>query len=165
MIIWRGYGFLAIVMLVPFVGSFAVFGDMLQPRAFFLALAGSLLLGGFVCIYAGILLNRDSYEHTLYFIPLQVFGWLYLGFCAFVAGAAILGAFMKGLAQPDRLNQAIAGGATLIVVAGVAILAVKLARNAVAKVHARIREETHAKPLPPGAPPWTRGRPSNQAER
>lgn len=73
-LIWRGWGLLAVVAIFPLLGSCAGLID-LEPRWLWPAgMALSLLVGGTVCVYFGNRWNRPVVEHSFYFIPLQVWG-------------------------------------------------------------------------------------------
>lgn len=77
-LIWRGWGLLAVVALFPLLASC---GGLItvEPKWIFAIVASvSLLLAGAVCIFFGSRWNRDRTDHSFYFIPLQVWGWVYL---------------------------------------------------------------------------------------
>lgn len=74
LLIWRGWGLLAVVALFPLLASCAGLLTV-EPRWIaLLAVSLSLLLGGAVCIYCGMRWNSHGTEHSFYFVPLQVWG-------------------------------------------------------------------------------------------
>ena len=89
----------------------------------------TLHLTGAVCIYLGTKRNPHGTEHSLYFIPLQVWGWIYLGSTGEYALLAIAGAFKFGLNQPGRFCQAIGGLAEFLFVVVTAFIVSGLARQ------------------------------------
>ena len=101
-----------------------------EPRWVLVVSTGlTLHLAGAVCIYLGTKRNRHGTEHSLYFIPLQVWGWIYLGSTGAYALLAIAGAFKFGLNQPGRFYQAIGGLAEFVFVVVTAFIVSGLARQ------------------------------------
>jgi hypothetical protein len=105
-LIWRGWGLLAIVALFPLMASCAGLSTIEPPWVFLVAAALSLLVAGVVCVHCGLRWNRHGAEHSFYFVPLQVWGWVYLSLVSLLALVAIAGAFKQGLDQPGRLLPA-----------------------------------------------------------
>jgi hypothetical protein len=127
-LIWRGWGLLAVVALFPLLASCAGLIDVEPSWVCLLAAALSLLLGGVVCVYCGTRWNRHGAEHSFYFIPLQAWGWLYLAVVGLIALAAIGGAIKQGLDKPRWVYQALAGGVGFVVVIGTGVFTRRLAR-------------------------------------
>jgi hypothetical protein len=119
-LIWRGWGLLAVVALFPLLASCAGLITVEPFWVFMLAASLSLLLAGGVCVYCGTRWNRNGAEHSFYFIPLQAWGWAYLAAVCLLALATIGGAAKQGLDKPRWLYQGIAGLASAIV-AGVSL--------------------------------------------
>lgn len=141
-VIWRGWGALALFVMVPVVGSCAGLTGREPGWLLPAALGVTLLAGGAACAYYGTRWNRPFVEHTLYFIPLQVWGWVYIGLVAAAGLATCLTglAFMTGAAQPGPrpnpngpLYTALSGGVGLAAVA-VGYLVVRAIRRPTAPV-------------------------------
>jgi hypothetical protein len=64
-LIWRGWGLLAIVALFPLLASCAGLITVEPIWIFMLAASLSLLLAGVVCVYCGARWNRTGVEHVL----------------------------------------------------------------------------------------------------
>ena len=79
MVIYRNWGLMAVVVLLFPVLSLAFLMDYKMGIAF---LAGgiSLGIGGLLCLICGLMWNRPSTQHSLYFIPLEYWGLLYILF-------------------------------------------------------------------------------------
>jgi hypothetical protein len=79
---WRGRGLLGIVAIFLPLATCAGLSDWDRGGAL---LIGGLTLagGGWVCRHFGRKWNQGSGFHSLYFLPLEVWGWIYL-----LAGAA-----------------------------------------------------------------------------
>ncbi len=128
-LIWRGWGLLAIVALFPLMASCAGLISVEPFWVFIIASSLSMLLAGAVCVYCGIRWNRHGAEHSLYFVPLEAWGWVYLSFAGLIALAAVGGAVKQGLDKPRFLFQGVAGVVGFAVVAGLGLLLPKLART------------------------------------
>lgn len=128
-LIWRGWGLLAVVALFPMLASCGGLITVEPFWIFMLAWALSMLFAGGVCVYCGTRWNRRGVEHSFYFVPLQVWGWIYLAIVGLFALAAIGGAFKQGLDQPGRLIQAIAGAVGSIIVVVMAVFLRRLASS------------------------------------
>ncbi|MBI3823540.1 MAG: hypothetical protein HY289_12795 [Planctomycetes bacterium] len=76
-VVWLGWGPLALVVLFPplLLVSFLI---GYNPMIAIVAAAASLLLGGILCWFLGRKLNRGSGYHTLYFIPLEKWGVIFI---------------------------------------------------------------------------------------
>lgn len=128
-LIWRGWGLLALVVVIPMLASCGGLGTVQPPWMFLSALTISLLSGGAVCVYYGNRWNQQEVEHSLYFVPLQTWGWLYLGLAELLALLAIGGALVRGLEEPGRPGQAISGGIGFVAVTGIGLLLVRSGRS------------------------------------
>jgi hypothetical protein len=65
----------------------------------------------------------------LYYLPLQVWGWLYLAFFALPVLAGIVVGVTQRLAKQGGLSPAIIGVVSLVVVAGIGLLLAWLVRS------------------------------------
>lgn len=129
-LIWRGRGLLAVVALLPVLGSCVGLMNI-EPAALCLTAVGlALVLGGWFCAYYGRLWNRGGAHHTLYFVRLEVWGGIYLALailpagaiCA-LGGATLVGAIPRGRDGGDR-NEFLymaAGGAVVLFAACAAL--------------------------------------------
>jgi hypothetical protein len=70
-----------------------------QPQAAMLGSGATLLGGGLVCRYYGRKWNKGSGFHMMYWIPLEIWGWLYI----------VIGAFFSVLATAALFKIAIVG--------------------------------------------------------
>jgi hypothetical protein len=138
-LIWRGWGLLAVVALFPLLASCAGLIIVEPMWIFTLAASLSLLLAGAVCVCCGTRWNRNGTEHSFYCVPLQVWGWVYLAaisvFAAVAVGGGILRIFqpLPGSPDPqlpDPLYVSLAGGLVLAVVATMGWVLVRSARRA-----------------------------------
>ena len=129
LLIWRGWGLLALVAVFPLLASCAGLISVEPFWIFLVASSISLGVGGSVCVYYGTRWNRHGNAHSFYFLPLQVWGWVYLGFVGLMTLSAFAGAFIKpGISQRERLAQAIAGTTGFMLVVGVSWLLAQSAR-------------------------------------
>ena len=90
-IVWRGFGPLALVAALLPLGSFLALIDVSILWAF-AAVGGSSVLGGLVCWILGRRWNRGSVYHSLYFVPLEVWGLVYM-----IEGGGLVGLIVVGL--------------------------------------------------------------------
>jgi hypothetical protein len=95
---------------------------------FALAASLSMIIGGAVCVSCGTRWNWHGVEHSFYFIPLHVWGWLYFSSVGLFAVATIAGAIKQGLDKPRWLYQGIAGVVGLVVVIALGVVLRRLAR-------------------------------------
>lgn len=95
-LIWRGWGLMALVALFLPLASCAGLMDTRQGLAF---LAGGITLvgGGVACWVYGRRWNRPVTEHSLYFIPLQYWGLVYMLLGAFFTLGGVAGLIRNGL--------------------------------------------------------------------
>jgi hypothetical protein len=136
-LIWRGWGLLAVVALFPLLASCAGLITVDPKWIFMLAASLSLLLAGAVCIYCGTRWNCLRTEHSFYFVPLQVWGWVYLAAVGLFALMAVAGGIFRAikplpgkpdLGRPDPTLLAAAGGIGLVVVVATAWTLIRSAR-------------------------------------
>lgn len=125
-LIWRGWGLLALVALLPFLGSIVALLDLDTKWPAFLAMLLSLILSRAGCIAGGMRLNRPQYAHDLYFIPLQVWGWAYLIVGGLMAALFAIGAVSNKLSH-DRIAMLVRGLVGLVVAVAAAFGAVRWA--------------------------------------
>jgi hypothetical protein len=76
---------------MAFVAAFLPLGSFLAVANFdiiwaMVAAAASAMLGGIVCLLFGLKWNRGSGYHHLYFVPLEVWGIVYL-----IGGGSFIG--------------------------------------------------------------------------
>jgi hypothetical protein len=139
LLIWRGWGLLAVVALFPLLASCAGLFTV-EPRWIApLAVSLSLLLGGAVCIHCGMRWNCHGTEHSLYFVPLQAWGWVYLAGAGLVALMSVVGGVIQFVkpppgrpdpSKPDPLFLTIGGALGLVIVVATAWAVVRWARTA-----------------------------------
>ncbi len=136
-LIWRGWGLLAVVALFPLLASCAGLITVEPMWVFMIAASLSLLLAGAVCVYFGTRWNQPRAEHSFYFVPLQVWGWGYLGAVGLFALLAVVGGVLEEIkpppGKPDRGRPApaylaAAGGVGLVAVGVTAWALVRSAR-------------------------------------
>ncbi len=128
-LIWRGWGLVAVVALFPLLASCGGLITVEPKWIFMLAASLSLLLGGAVCVFFGSRWNRQQTEHSFYFVPLQVWGWVYLAAVCLFALLAVVGGVYQMVVplpgkpdpgRPDPAYLAAAGGSGLIVIVATA---------------------------------------------
>jgi hypothetical protein len=95
LLVWRGWGLLGIIALFLPLASCVGFLEAWPGLAFLFA-GLTLFGGGIVCRYFGRRWNRIGNEHTLYNVPLQVWGWIYIAVGGLMAVVGIVGAIRKG---------------------------------------------------------------------
>ena len=90
-VFWRGYGFIALLALLLPVGvNFAAAADRPGPTAFPVGVAS--LAAAAVCVAAWRVCRRWPGPHTLYGLPLWVWGVAYLalgGYCLATAARIV----------------------------------------------------------------------------
>lgn len=138
LLIWRGWGLLAVVSLFPLLASCAGLATVEPFWVCALAVGGSLLLAGTVCVYCGTRWNRGGTGHSFYFIPLQAWGWAYLAVVGLSAVFVIVVA-VSAIVQPppgpplprrpDPAYTAGGGVLALVVVAATAWALVRFPRT------------------------------------
>src|SRR5262245_52712077 len=79
-LIWNGLGIIALGVLVPAVFLYGLFARKGQHGLGFLMAGLTLLGGGIGCVILGRMWNREGTEHSLYWVPLQGWGYAYLPF-------------------------------------------------------------------------------------
>jgi hypothetical protein len=96
--VWRGWGPVAAV--AAFLPLISCAGLMDVNPVLALACFGiTLLAGGLACRYYGRKWNQGTGFHSMYWIPLEVWGWIYLA----------LGGVFAVLGTITLVKQAIAG--------------------------------------------------------
>lgn len=108
-LIWRGRGLLALVPAILLLGSCGGLIGFEQRWPMLVGVTASLLIGGAVCVHYGTRWNRRGVEHSLYFIPLQAWGWACL---ALLAVPAMLSFGFGAAARRDPPRRA-EGGSSL----------------------------------------------------
>lgn len=89
-LIWNGFGILALGALVPPVLLYALFARKGLHGLGFLTAGLSLFAGGLGCVVLGRMWNRDGTQHSMYWVPLQGWGYAYLAFGLMLA---VVGAY------------------------------------------------------------------------
>jgi hypothetical protein len=148
-LIWRGWGLLAVVALFPLLASCAGLITVEPMWIFMLTASLSLLLGGAVCVYCGSRWNRNGVEHSFYFVPLQVWGWVYIAAVGLFALAAIGGGIKQGLDKPRWLYQSIAGVVGLVVVIASGVALRRLVRPVTEEFDAEVGVDRRREPRDP----------------
>ena len=134
-LIWRGWGLLGIVALFPMLAACAGLADLDSKIPMFIAVCGSLLLGGGVCVYYGTLWNRSGCLHSLYFVPLETCGWIYLvcagGLSLFMGLGSALAALglRRGPPQPGLLGLGVGGTISFLLVLATSLWLIRVARR------------------------------------
>jgi hypothetical protein len=95
-LIWRGWGLVAVLTLFLPLASCVGFIDTRQGLAFLLA-GLSLVAGGVGCWIFGRRWNHEVTEHTFFFIPLQYWGMIYVIFGVLMSGGGIAAIIRKGV--------------------------------------------------------------------
>lgn len=103
-LIWRGWGLLAVVALFPLIASCAGLTNVKPDWVMSVAWILSLLIAGLVCVHFGVRWNRPVSHHTFFFLPLQVWGWVYLGLVSLISAFWVLAglAVLSGLYRPPN---------------------------------------------------------------
>lgn len=83
-IVWRGYGFFALAVAVLPLAACAGLMDY-HPQVALLAAGLGMLGGGIVCLILGRRGNRVQVEHSMYWIPLEFWGLIWIVFGAVTA--------------------------------------------------------------------------------
>ena len=94
-LIWRGWGLMAVVALLLPLAVCAGLLEGLPGLAFTLG-GVALAAGGVVCIRYGRRWNREGTEHSLYFVPLQAWGWIYLAVGGLFTAGGVAAVIRKG---------------------------------------------------------------------
>ena len=140
-LIWRGWGLLALVVLFPVLALCAGMDSVAPKLLIPLLIAASLLGGGMACVYYGTKWNRPNIVHTLYFLPLQAWGWFYLTIVAafslmsFAGGALRLSGILKidqqklGADKPHPSTVFIIGFVGLVAVVASGALLIRSVRS------------------------------------
>lgn len=97
-LIWRGWGLLAVVALFLPLASCAGLMDW-NPIVAILGFGVTLVAGGLACRHYGRKWNQGSGFHTMYWIPLEIWGWIYI----------VIGSLWSMLATVALIKTAIAG--------------------------------------------------------
>jgi hypothetical protein len=84
-VIWRGWGPLALAVLILPAASCSGLTAWNPPVAF-LAFGTTLAGGGWVCRHFGRKWNQGSGKHMMYWVPLEIWGGLYYGIGLLVVG-------------------------------------------------------------------------------
>ncbi len=90
--VWRGWGPVAVVAVFLPLASCAGLMDW-NPMVAILSFGVSLVAGGLACRHYGLKWNQGSGFHTMYWIPLEIWGWIYIaagGFFAVLATIALV---------------------------------------------------------------------------
>lgn len=128
-LIWRGWGLLAVVVLFPLLASCGGLTDV-EPRWLFqVANALCLLVAGVICVHFGTRWNRPVVEHSFWFIPLQIWGWIYTALAWVFVLSTIASAFQQGIDKPKGTYQLLAGGVGLAVVVVVGLVLIRSVRS------------------------------------
>jgi hypothetical protein len=145
---------MAVASLFPLLASCAGLITVEPFWVFILAAAGSLLFAGAVCVHYGTRWNRGGTGHSFYFIPLQVWGWVYLAALGLFAAVAFGGGIVRmiqplpGPPDPRRPDPA------YVTVVGVLLLAV-VAATAWALVRSTRPPQAGSPDAEPSAAPGT----------
>jgi hypothetical protein len=78
--IWNGLGIIALAALIPPFMLYWLFANKGQHGLGFLMAGLTLFAGGIGCVVLGRMWNRGETHHSLYWVPLQGWGYAYLPF-------------------------------------------------------------------------------------
>jgi hypothetical protein len=92
--IWRGWGLLALVAAFLPLASCAGLMDW-SPLAALLCCVDTAVAGGMICRHYGRKWNQGSGFHMMYWIPLEIWGWIYISLGEFFALASLAELVMK----------------------------------------------------------------------
>lgn len=95
-LVWRGWGLVAIVALFLPLASCAGFIDTNTGLAILLG-GITLAVGGVACWRFGKKWNREVTEHSLYGVPLQAWGRIYMAFGLLFTLMGIVGGIAKAM--------------------------------------------------------------------
>jgi len=76
-LVWRGWGPLALASLILPTALLAIVIQWSIPAAM-LSYGIAAVVAGAVCIYCRNEWNQGSGEHMMYWIPLEIWGWLWI---------------------------------------------------------------------------------------
>ena len=96
--VWRGWGpVAAVAAFLPLAscGGLMDWNPMVALTCFGVTLVG----GGFACRHFGLKWNRGSGYHAMYWIPLEIWGWIYIA----------VGGFFGVLGTIALIKQALVG--------------------------------------------------------
>jgi hypothetical protein len=167
----RGRGLLAVVAVFPVLACCACLAgekpEWMLPTGLFV----SLLVAGSACIHYGNKWNRPAVEHTLCYLPLQAWGWLYLSLitlpavivCGFILayGVGVIRP-VPGTYDPNRPVYMGIAAAAALGVAGVVgwglIRASRRQKAASLAPHTQVTGTHNSEPAASGAAPDPAGR-------
>ncbi len=128
-LVWRGWGLLGTTGFVLILAWLGVGAD-LEPRG--LKVAGlflSIFLSGLLCLDRGLRWNRHGNYHTLYYIPLQFWGYLYLGMSAIFLLGVIWTNIRFGREHPGGMTETVVAAVALGVLAGFNFFLIRAIRS------------------------------------
>jgi hypothetical protein len=130
---WRGYGLVALAVMIPILASCAV-----QPIwVSFGAFAFSLLFAGVICFLCATRYYEKGFDHTLYSIPLELWGCFYLGLVCLLAFTPILCAVVvQDQDDSERIMWAVVGVVGFLFACVTSILVIRSYRRKVMKTRA-----------------------------
>jgi hypothetical protein len=85
--VWRGWGPVALVAAFLPLASCGGLMDW-NPDVAFLCFGLSTVAGGLACRYLGLKWNQGSGFHMMYWIPLEIWGWIYIALGGLFGGIA-----------------------------------------------------------------------------
>src|SRR5688572_17019901 len=94
--VWRGWGPVAVVAaFLPLVSC----AGLLEwnPMLAMLCFGITLLLGGLICRHYGVKWNQGSGFHSMYWIPLEIWGWIYIVCGGFFGVMSAIALFRKAI--------------------------------------------------------------------
>jgi hypothetical protein len=93
-IVWRGWGLLAVVAAFLPLASCAGLMDW-NPLIAILCCGSTTVASGMICRHYGRKWNQGSGFHTMYWIPLEIWGWIYIVFGGFLALSSAVELLLK----------------------------------------------------------------------
>jgi hypothetical protein len=87
--VWRGWGAIAAVATFLPLGSCVGLLDW-NPMVAILCFGVTQVGGGLACRHYGLKWNQGSGFHSMYWIPLEVWGWIYIAVGGFFAVSAAI---------------------------------------------------------------------------
>ena len=94
--VWRVWG--PVAQVAAFLPLACCSGLMsISPPVAILCSALAFVAGGLVCRYYGLKWNQGSGFHSMYWIPLEIWGWIYIAVGGSLGGLAAFGLIKRAV--------------------------------------------------------------------